>query len=113
MGKYCLENYFVAELCSAGGFPLEEKSELGFLSIKVSFFGVIVVYILLFLLLFIIVIMFFFHNISSTLHMVLLYNINHLKHPIKLQMHWLGPFLAININNSRAIQLAQIDGVLQ
>jgi hypothetical protein len=37
MGKFCLENYFVIELCSTGGFPLEEASELGFLSIKVSF----------------------------------------------------------------------------
>jgi hypothetical protein len=31
MEEFCLENYFVIELYSAGGFPLEEASELGFL----------------------------------------------------------------------------------
>ena len=33
---------------SAGGFPLEEASELGFISIKCINFGVVILYILLF-----------------------------------------------------------------
>jgi hypothetical protein len=31
MEEFCLENYFVIELCFARGFPLKEASELGFL----------------------------------------------------------------------------------
>jgi hypothetical protein len=37
MRKFCLENFFVTELCYVGGCSLKEVSELGFLSIKVSF----------------------------------------------------------------------------
>jgi len=37
MGKFCLENYFVIDLYSVDVHPLEEASELGFISIKVSF----------------------------------------------------------------------------
>jgi hypothetical protein len=37
MRKFFLENYFVTDLYYVGGFLLKEASELGFLSIKVSF----------------------------------------------------------------------------
>jgi hypothetical protein len=42
MEEFCLENHFVFELYSTGGFPLEEASELGFDIIKVSFMESIV-----------------------------------------------------------------------
>jgi hypothetical protein len=37
MGMFCLEKYFLIEVFSVIGFPLEEARELGFISIKVSF----------------------------------------------------------------------------
>jgi hypothetical protein len=54
MGKFCLENYFVLELYSVGGCPLERTSELGFEIIKVSFWNqlFIVLSIFLFLMIF-------------------------------------------------------------
>jgi hypothetical protein len=40
MEKFCLENHFVLELCSVGGFPLEEASELGYRDNKGIIFGI-------------------------------------------------------------------------
>jgi hypothetical protein len=43
---------------------------------------------------------------------ILLYDRKYHKHPDKLQMHWLGPFLVAKICESRVVKLAQIDGFL-
>lgn len=52
-------------------------------------------------------------NISFTVggH-VLLYDRKLLKFPGKLQMHWLGYFIIVEVKESRVIKLAQLDGVL-
>ena len=44
--------------------------------------------------------------------LVLLYDSKFLKHPGKLQMHWLGPFLIFSITSGGAVQLQQLDGVV-
>lgn len=44
---------------------------------------------------------------------ILLYNNNYLKHPRKLQMHWQGPFIVVEIKDYGAIKLAQIYGIFQ
>jgi hypothetical protein len=41
---------------------------------------------------------------------VLLYDSKYQKHPRKLQMHWLGPFIVVEIKESRVVRLAQLDG---
>ena len=43
---------------------------------------------------------------------VLLYNNRFQKFPRKLQMHWLGPYFVIEIRDSGAVQLAQLDGTV-
>ena len=43
---------------------------------------------------------------------VLLYDNKFMKHPRKLQMHWLGPYLVHSITSSGAVQLQQLDGVV-
>ena len=43
---------------------------------------------------------------------VLLYDNKFMKHPGKLQMHWLGPYLVHLINSGGAVQLQQLDGVV-
>jgi hypothetical protein len=43
---------------------------------------------------------------------VLLYDNKYQKHPGKLQMHWLGPFLVAEIRESNVGRLTQIDGIL-
>jgi hypothetical protein len=68
MEKFCLENHFVLELCSVGGFPLEEASELGYRDNKGIIFGincVIVLSIFLFLLTIVIKIIFLLYIITS------------------------------------------------
>jgi transposase InsO family protein len=44
---------------------------------------------------------------------VLLYDSRYQKHPGKLCMHWLGPFIVAEIRPSGAVRLAQLDGMLQ
>jgi hypothetical protein len=44
---------------------------------------------------------------------VLLYDSRYQKHPGKLCMHWLGPFIVVEIRPSGAFIIAQIDGMLQ
>ena len=44
--------------------------------------------------------------------LVLLYDINFMKHPSKLHMHWLGPYLVNSITLGGAVQLKQLDGVM-
>ena len=39
--------------------------------------------------------------------LVLLYSIKFMKHPSKLQMHWLGPYLIHSINSGGVVQLQQ------
>ena len=43
---------------------------------------------------------------------VLLYDNKFLKHPGKLQMHWLGPFIFAEVREFGAVKLAQVDGIL-
>jgi hypothetical protein len=43
---------------------------------------------------------------------VLLYDSHYQKHPGKLCMHWLGPFLVVEIRQSCVVKLAQLDGIL-
>jgi hypothetical protein len=43
---------------------------------------------------------------------VLLYDIWYQKHPGKLRMHWLRPFIVAEIRPSEAVRLAQMDGML-
>ena len=42
--------------------------------------------------------------------LVLLYDVKFMKHPCKLHMHWLGPFIVNSITSGGAIQLQQLDG---
>jgi len=61
MEKVCFENAFVLKICSIGGFPLKQKSELGYRYNKgtISWINcVIVLYIFLFLLIIVITYMF-------------------------------------------------------
>ena len=44
--------------------------------------------------------------------MVLLYDTKFVKHPGKLQMHWLGPCVIHFITDGGAVQLQQFDGAL-
>jgi hypothetical protein len=60
MGKFCLENYFVIDLYSVDVHPLEEASELGFISIKVSFIVLFFSILCFFMLIFFIIIIFYF-----------------------------------------------------
>ena len=41
---------------------------------------------------------------------MLLYDSKFMKHPGKLQMHWLGPYLVNSITSRGAVQLKQLDG---
>ena len=43
---------------------------------------------------------------------MLLYDSKFLKHPSKLQMNWLGPYLVQSITSGGAIQLQQLDGAM-
>jgi hypothetical protein len=43
---------------------------------------------------------------------VLLYDSRYQKHPGKLCMHWLGPFIVVEIRPSGAVRLVQLDGML-
>ena len=43
---------------------------------------------------------------------MLLYDSKLIKHPNKLQMHWLGPYLVQSITSGGAVQLQQLDGVM-
>ena len=43
---------------------------------------------------------------------MLLYDSKFIKHPGKLQMHWLGPYLVDSITTGGAVQLQQLDGVV-
>jgi hypothetical protein len=44
---------------------------------------------------------------------VLLYDNKYQKHPGKLQMHWLGPFIVAEIHDSGVVKLVQLDGILR
>ena len=44
--------------------------------------------------------------------LVLLYDSKFIKHPRKLQMHWLGPYLVQSITSGGAVQLQQLDDVM-
>jgi hypothetical protein len=44
---------------------------------------------------------------------VLIYDIQYQKHPGKLCMHWLGPFIVAEIRPSGVVRLTQLDGVLR
>jgi transposase InsO family protein len=43
---------------------------------------------------------------------VLLYDSRYQKHLGKFHMHWLGPFIVVEIQASRVVRLAQLDGML-
>ena len=43
---------------------------------------------------------------------MLLYDSNFMKHPGKLQMHWLGPYLVNSITSGGEVQLQQLDGAM-
>jgi hypothetical protein len=43
---------------------------------------------------------------------VLLYDSKYQKHPRKLHMHWLGPFIVAKIHESSVVRLSQLDGIL-
>jgi hypothetical protein len=43
---------------------------------------------------------------------VFLYDSKYQKHPGKLQMHWLGPFIVAEIHEYGAVRLAQLNGIL-
>jgi hypothetical protein len=44
---------------------------------------------------------------------VLLYDSRYQKHPGKLCMHWLGPFIVVEIQPFGAVRLVQLDGMLR
>ena len=44
--------------------------------------------------------------------LVLLYESKFMKHPGKLQMHQLGPYLVNSITSGGAVQMKQLDGVM-
>ena len=43
---------------------------------------------------------------------MLLHDSKFIKHPGKLQMHWLGPYLVQSITSSGAVQLQLLDGTM-
>jgi hypothetical protein len=43
---------------------------------------------------------------------VFLYDSKYQKHPGKLQMHWLGPFIVVEIWESGVVRLVQLDGII-
>jgi hypothetical protein len=43
---------------------------------------------------------------------VILYDSRYQKHPGKLNMHWLGPFIVAEIRPYGVVRLAQLDGML-
>ena len=43
---------------------------------------------------------------------MLLYENKFLKHPGKLQMHWIGPYLVNSITSMGVVQLQQLDGAV-
>ena len=43
---------------------------------------------------------------------MLLYDSKFIKHPGKLQMHWLGPYLVLSITSGGVVQLQQLDGAM-
>ena len=43
---------------------------------------------------------------------MLLYDSKFIKHPSKLQMHWLGSYLVHSITTCSAVQLQQLDGAV-
>ena len=43
---------------------------------------------------------------------MLLYDNKFMKHPGKLQMHWIGPYLINSITLGGAVQLQQLDGAI-
>ena len=43
---------------------------------------------------------------------MLLYDNKFMKHPGKLQMHWLGPYLINSITSRGAVKLQQLDGAM-
>ena len=43
---------------------------------------------------------------------VLLYDSKFIKHPSKLQIHWLGPYLVHSITSGGAVQLQKLDGAM-
>ena len=45
-------------------------------------------------------------------YLVLLYDSKFIKHPSKLQMHWLGPYIVQSITFGGAVQLQQLDGTV-
>ena len=47
-----------------------------------------------------------------TWYLVLLYDSKFIKHPGKLQMHWLGPYLVHSITYGGVVQLQQLDGAV-
>ena len=52
---------------------------------------------------------------ASTKHfkvrgIILLYHSKFLKHPGKLKMHWLGPYLIVHITDAGAVKLQKLDG---
>ena len=52
------------------------------------------------------------HKIFQVGGKVLLYDSQFQKFPGKLQMHWLGPYFVIEIRDSGAVRLAQLDGTV-
>ena len=45
-------------------------------------------------------------------YLVLLYDSKFMKHPGKLQMHWIGPYLVHSITSGGAVQFQQLDGAM-
>jgi hypothetical protein len=43
---------------------------------------------------------------------VLLYDNGYQKHLGEVQMHWLGPFIVVEIRESGVVKLGQLDGIL-
>ena len=43
---------------------------------------------------------------------MLLYDNKFMKHPDKLRMHWLGPYLVNSITSRGAVQVQQLDGAM-
>ena len=43
---------------------------------------------------------------------MLMYDNRFTKHPGKLQMHWLGPYVINSITTGGTVQLQQLDGVM-
>jgi hypothetical protein len=52
------------------------------------------------------------HKLFAQGDFMLLYDNKYQKHLGKLQMHWLGPFLVVEIHESIDFKLAQLDGII-